>query len=281
MKKVVAISILLFLVGHCLVAQKASLEGNIVWKNSRKPATESEVILKYTPYKTKTDKQGNYRIANLKPGNYKIVAFTLGIKTTEQEINLKAGNNTLSFELDSVAIELNEFIVQEDRSSGFGLMHMNAIDGMDIYSAKKSEVIVMSQMNANLATNNSRQIYSRISGLNIWESSEGGLQLNIGGRGLSPNRTSNFNTRQNGYDIAADALGYPESYYTPPSESIDRIEVTRGASSLQYGTQFGGVLNFELKGPHPDKKMDIVLRQSMGSLACSTPSTLSAEPIKT
>ena len=177
MKKVVAISILLFLVGHCLVAQKASLEGNIVWKNSRKPATESEVILKYTPYKTKTDKQGNYRIANLKPGNYKIVAFTLGIKTTEQEINLKAGNNTLSFELDSVAIELNEFIVQEDRSSGFGLMHMNAIDGMDIYSAKKSEVIVMSQMNANLATNNSRQIYSRISGLNIWESSEGGLQL--------------------------------------------------------------------------------------------------------
>ena len=28
-----------------------------------------------------------------------------------------------------------------------------------------------------------------------------GLQLNIGGRGLDPNRTSNFNTRQNGYDI--------------------------------------------------------------------------------
>ena len=265
MRKSISISILILVLAQFVFAQKATLEGKIVWKNSGKPATESEIILKYTPYKTKTDIEGNYRIKNLKPGNYTVVAFTLGIKTTEQEVNLKAGKNNLDFGLDSIAIELNEFVVQEDANTGFGLMHMNSIDGMDIYSAKKSEVIVMDQMNANLATNNSRQIYSRIAGLNIWESSEGGLQLNIGGRGLSPNRTSNFNTRQNGYDIAADALGYPESYYTPPSESIDRIEVTRGASSLQYGTQFGGVLNFELKGPNPDKKMDVILRQSIGS----------------
>jgi Fe(3+) dicitrate transport protein len=34
------------------------------------------------------------------------------------------------------------------------------------------------------------------------------VQLGLGGRGLSPNRNSNFNTRQNGYDTAAaDALG--------------------------------------------------------------------------
>jgi Fe(3+) dicitrate transport protein len=33
------------------------------------------------------------------------------------------------------------------------------------------------------------------------------LWLSIGGRGLDPNRTSNFNTRQNGYDISADVLG--------------------------------------------------------------------------
>ncbi len=71
----------------------------------------------------------------------------------------------------------------------------------------------MKDITANTATNNSRQIYSKIAGLNIFESDGGaGLQLSIGGRGLDPNRTSNFNTRQNGYDISADALGYPESY---------------------------------------------------------------------
>jgi hypothetical protein len=64
------------------------------------------------------------------------------------------------------------------------------------------------------------------------------LQLSIGGRGLDP-RTSNFNTRQNGYDISADVLGYPESYYATPTEALEEIQVIHGAASLQYGTQFG------------------------------------------
>jgi hypothetical protein len=67
-------------------------------------------------------------------------------------------------------------------------------------------------LTANKATNNARQIFAQVVGQPS-TSSDGGLQLSIGGRGLDPNRTSNFNTRQNGYDISADVLGYPESYY--------------------------------------------------------------------
>ncbi len=265
MKKQTAILLATILSCLSLLSQTANLSGKVVWAKTNKPAQESEIILKYTAHKTKTGNQGEYALYDLKPGKYTVVAFTLGIKTNEKEIELKAGKNELNFILDSVAIDLTEFEIVEELGSGFGLMHMTSVEGMDIYSAKKSEVILLDELNANLATNNSRQIYSRIAGLNIWESSAGGLQLDIGGRGLSPNRTSNFNTRQNGYDIAADALGYPESYYTPPSEAIKRIEVTRGASSLQYGTQFGGVLNFELKGPNPDKVMEVVTRQTVGS----------------
>ena len=80
----------------------------------------------------------------------------------------------------------------------------------------------------------SRQIYSQVAGLNIFQNDDAGLPLNIGGRGLDPNRTSNFNTRQNGYDISADVLGYPESYYTPPSEGLGNIQIVRGAASLSY-----------------------------------------------
>jgi predicted secreted protein with PEFG-CTERM motif len=100
---------------------------------------------------------------------------------------------------------------------------------------------------ANLASNNARQIYNQIPGLNIYQNDDAGLQLNVGGRGLDPNRTSNFNTRQNGYDISADALGYPESYYTPPAEGLEEIQILRGASSLQYGTQFGGMMSAGLQ----------------------------------
>jgi Fe(3+) dicitrate transport protein len=71
----------------------------------------------------------------------------------------------------------------------------------------------------------------------INESSDGGLQLSIGGRGLDPNRTSNFNTRQNGYDISADVLGYPESYYATPTEALEETKLF--AVRLCNGTQFG------------------------------------------
>jgi Fe(3+) dicitrate transport protein len=118
---------------------------------------------------------------------------------------------------------------------------------------------------ANLAANNARQIFNQIPGLNIYQNDDAGLQLHIGGRGLDPNRTSNFNTRQNGYDISADVLGYPESYYTPPAEAIEEIQIIRGAASLQYGTQFGGLVNFKLKDASTYRPITGVIRNTIGT----------------
>src|SRR5687768_388919 len=139
------------------------------------------------------------------------------------------------------------------------------IEGTSIYAGKKTELIQMNNINANLATNSTRQIYARIPGLNIWEYDRFGLQLGIGGRGLSPDRSSNFNIRQNGYDISADALGYPESYYTPSAEALERIEIVRGAASLQYGPHFGGLINFVMKEGPANTPFEITLRQTAGS----------------
>jgi Fe(3+) dicitrate transport protein len=143
-----------------------------------------------------------------------------------------------------------ELIVKGNQEQKLGAGQLESVQEAAIYEAKKTELIIPDLLNANRSANMARQIFARVAGLNIWESDQAGLQLGIGGRGLSPNRTSNFNTRQNGCDMSADALGYPESYYTPPIEAVDRIEIVRGAASLQYGTQFGGMLNFKMKrGP--------------------------------
>ena len=40
----------------------------------------------------------------------------------------------------------------------------------------------MSLSMANLASNNARQVYSQIPGINIFQNDDAGLQLNIGGR---------------------------------------------------------------------------------------------------
>lgn len=162
--------------------------------------------------------------------------------------------------------DLQQVTISGKSEEGMGMGRLRAVEGVVVYEGKKSEVVTLSDITANLSTNNPRQVFSRVAGLNIWESDGAGLQLGIGGRGLSPNRTSNFNTRQNGYDISADALGYPESYYTPPTESLERIEVVRGAASLQYGTQFGGMLNFVMHQPPTEgRPIRVVSRQTVGS----------------
>jgi len=46
---------------------------------------------------------------------------------------------------------------------------------------------------------------------------------------------------------------------------LERIEVVRGAASLQYGTQFGGMLNFVFKRGNPDKPFELFSRQTGGS----------------
>jgi Fe(3+) dicitrate transport protein len=165
---------------------------------------------------------------------------------------------------DSIKV-LKEISIESKKENRFGIARLRQIEGTAIYAGKKTEVVLMEEVLGNTATNNSRQIYNKVAGLNIWESDGAGIQLGIGGRGLNPNRVSNFNTRQNGYDISADALGYPESYYTPPTEALERIEVVRGAASLQYGTQFGGFINFKFKQAPTDKVISVESRQTRSS----------------
>ena len=146
---------------------------------------------------------------------------------------------------------------------------LNDVSGAGIYAGRRTEVVPLDPTTANLATNNARQILARVPGLNVIENDNTGVQLSVAVRGLNPNRISEFNARQNGYDIAADPLGYPESYYTPPTEALDRIEVVRGAASLQYGPQFGGLLNFLIKAPETDRRLALTVRQTVGAFGLS------------
>lgn len=120
-------------------------------------------------------------------------------------------------------------------------------DGLN--AARKTEVLKLSNMNVNLQGNQARAALAGFTGLQIAENDGNGLQLNISTRGLNPNRSEHMNLRQNGVDMSADALGYPESYYTPPLVLVDRIEWIKGAASLQFGPQLGGLVNFVLKSP--------------------------------
>ena len=139
------------------------------------------------------------------------------------------------------------------------------VDNNILFSGKKNEVIRLAAIDANLITNNSRQIFSRVPGISIWENDGSGTQISVGARGLSPNRSWEFNTRQNGYDMSSDVFGYPEAYYNPPMEAVEKIQIVRGGASLQFGSQFGGLLNYILKRETKNKAFNFESQNSLGS----------------
>lgn len=138
-------------------------------------------------------------------------------------------------------------------------------DGI-IYAGKKSEIIIVDSLDANKAINNTRQILGRIPGLNIVETESSGFTANgIATRGLNPIQSIEMNTRQNGYNISADVYGYNEAYYIPPMEAVSRIEMVRGAASLQFGSQFGGLVNYVIKDAPANKSFEFNTSQTIGS----------------
>lgn len=240
------------------------LSGTVISEKTGLPVARAEIYNHTTGAVVHTNQEGSFVIEDLPKGSHHLVAYGHQFQIVEETVILSR-DREIHITLPHLAENLSEVILVQRKKRITALRNLRKVEGTAIYAGKKSEVIMMDQLTGNLAANNARQIYSQVVGLNIYDNGDAGLQLNIGGRGLDPNRTQNFNTRQNGYDISADVLGYPESYYTPPAEALREIQVVRGAASLQYGTQFGGMINFKFKEPDPTGNLELVSRQTLGS----------------
>lgn len=138
--------------------------------------------------------------------------------------------------------------------------------GALLLTGKKTEVILVDSMGANAAQNVARQVLGRVPGLVVSETEGSGFPSNgIAIRGLDPTQSIEMNVRQNGVGIAADPYGYPEVYYLPPLESVERVEIIRGAGGLQFGTQLGGVVNYVMRRGDASRPFAISAQQTAGS----------------
>lgn len=245
-----------------LIAQN-KVSGFVNNEEANSPINNIEIFSKESGKLTTTNKEGYFEFTTYKK-KITLIFFSYSYKVEEQTITISK-ETIINQKLEVLSEELSEVQIKIRKAKTFEIKRLKDVEGTAIYAGKKTEVVLVDQSMANLASNNARQIYSQVAGLNIYQNDDAGLQLNIGGRGLDPNRTANFNTRQNGYDISADVLGYPESYYSPAAEALKEIQIVRGAASLQYGTQFGGLVNFIIKSPNPNKPFEFITRNTIGN----------------
>lgn len=174
-----------------------------------------------------------------------LISFNLNAQTFQGK------NDTLK--IDSVTIR--------DRKP----RHLPDVSGTSIFAGKRTFIINPDAGKANLATNNARTIFAQVPGVNIWEMDGAGLQINIGTRGTDTHRSIETNMRQNGYNINSDVFGYPEAHYTPPFQAIDAMQIVRGSAALQFGSQYGGMVNYHIKEADTSKRFGIESEQTAGS----------------
>lgn len=158
---------------------------------------------------------------------------------------------------------LGEVVIEGEKL--FSIERLPRIQGTYLWSGKKNEVINVGALDANVTDKTARQIFSKVPGVFVYDMDGTGNQINISTRGLDPHRGWEFNVRKNGIITNSDMYGYPASHYSMPIEAVGRIELVRGTASLQYGAQFGGMLNYVSKKPDTTRSISYEGIHSVGS----------------
>jgi Fe(3+) dicitrate transport protein len=162
--------------------------------------------------------------------------------------------------IDLPDVELRSYAPQKP-----GLTYLSPLEKTYITSGKKNEVILLDAHPVNVVEKTGRQVFAKIPGVFVYDMDGPGNQINIATRGLDPHRSWEFHIRQNDVMTNTDIYGYPASHYSAPLEAMGRIELIRGASSLQYGAAFGGMLRYRLKEPDSTRLLAYETINSAGS----------------
>ena len=108
------------------------------------------------------------------------------------------------------------------------------------------------------------ELFRKIPGLNVVDEEGAGLRLNIGIRGLDPDRSRNVLVLEDGIPVALNPYGEPELYFTPPIDKMTGVEVLKGSGQILFGPQTtGGVVN--LISANPPEKESSTLRLKAGT----------------
>ncbi len=177
---------------------------------------------------------------------------------------LSAQQRADSVRRDSLGQRMAGVLVTAPRQPG-GISIAPRITAGLLTTATKSEVVQVSGTTANVAQKVGRQLFAEVPGVFVYDMDGAGNQVNISARGLDAHRSWEFSVRQNGIATNSDVYGYPASHYSPPMEAIERVELVRGTAALEYGSQFGGMINYVVRTPDTTRAATLDLRSSAGS----------------
>lgn len=246
---VVAVAALLGCAVSAAAAQGSGAVRGAVTDSSGRAIPRATVRVSDGGRRVTTDDAGVFRLSGLRVGTYTVFASALGFAPSQQRVDVRDGiESELTFRLAMRATTLSAVVVREEAAPG-SVRPAPDVAGTLVLAGVKTELLQMTRMDANLSEKVPRQIFAKIPGVFVYDMDGTGNQVNISTRGLDAHRSWEMNVRQDGVVLNSDLYGYPAAHYSPPMEAMERLEMIRGTAALQYGSQFGGLVNYLTKSP--------------------------------
>jgi len=184
------------------------------------------------------DSEGRYQFDNIGEGTWILTVTSDGFTPATRRID---GANT-----GELIVVLQLAVVSEQAAVSNRIVKLSeqardipgSVDIIDAATLVQSRVF------------NFDEALRKVSGVYVRGEEGFGLRPNIGIRGLNPTRSTKVLLLEDGIPLTFAPYGANETYYHPPIERFESVEVVKGAGQILYGPQtVGGVINYVT--PHP------------------------------
>ncbi len=199
-----------------------------------------------------TNDLGTLILHQVPEGDYVMEVRFIGMKTLRRSIQVSENSLAFRFDLENDPFQLfaTQVVVQRD--------HLFRNIPGSVKVTPKEELDRMQAVTAN-------EVLRRTPGLHVVDEEGAGLRLNIGVRGLDPDRSRKVLILEDGVPVALNPYGEPEMYYSPSIDRMQGVEVIKGSGQILYGPQsVGGVINFITAEPPVEQEMKLKLQSGQG-----------------
>ncbi len=183
----------------------------------------------------RTDAAGRVRL-ELGTGTWRLATDVPGFTRVSRDVTIQPDATTtvgLTIEVGSLAEEVT---VAASRIAGLPetLQRMpGSLETVDAGTLAASHVFTINEA------------LRKVTGITVRDEEGFGLRPNIGIRGLNPTRSTKVLLLEDGIPLTYAPYGDNASYYHPPVERIESIEVLKGSGQIAFGpSTVGGVINY-------------------------------------
>ncbi len=230
-------------------AQNININGKIVDSNNL-VITSATVQVVETKQIAVTDSKGEFSF-KLPNGNYKVLVTAKGFGTETRTIESgKLAEIMLQpAKIAEVVSVTSSYLVGSPESLEQTSGSLQTIDRAELENSR---------------VYNFSEALRKVSGVNVRDEEGFGLRPNIGIRGVNPTRSTRVLLLEDGLPLSYAPYGDNASYYHPPIERFESVEVLKGSGQISYGpTTVAGVVNYIT--PNPPEKTSLSLKLIGGS----------------